>query len=308
MEAGVHLPQLALLGGELSARRILDTVMAAQRCGFSAVCANDHVVYASPWLDGPAALAAAVEHAQGMEVMTSIALPVLRGPVQLCSSLVALDVLCGGRLIAGVGPGSSRTDYEAVGVPFDQRWERFDEALGVMRGLLGDEPVDGPLRFYSSPSSWSRADSSLRRPIPVWVGSWGSVPGLRRVARRADGWLASSYNTEPTLFRDSLETLQADLTREGRPHEDFPHALVTMWTWITDRRDADGAISTVAGVLGRDADVLRPRVCVGSAEQCIDLLSRYAVAGCRRVHFWPLGREEEQIEKLASDVLPHVPN
>jgi alkanesulfonate monooxygenase SsuD/methylene tetrahydromethanopterin reductase-like flavin-dependent oxidoreductase (luciferase family) len=309
MEAGVHLPQLALVGGELSPRRILETVSAAQGCGFSAICANDHVVYASPWLDGLAVLAAAVEHAQGMEIMTSIALPVVRGPVPLCSSLVALDLLCGGSLIAGVGPGSSRADYEAVGVPFDQRWARFDEALRVMRGLLGGEPVDEPLTFYSSPSTWSWADSSFRRRVPVWVGSWGSAPGLRRVARRADGWLASSYNTDPTIFRDSLETLQANLTRLGRPHDNFPHALVTMWTWITDRRrDADAAISTVAGVLGREADELRPRVCVGSAEQCIDLLSRYAVAGCRRVHFWPLGREVEQIEKLASDVLPHVPS
>src|SRR5205085_358640 len=144
-----------------------------------------------------------------MEIMTSIALPVVRGPVPLCSSLVALDLLCGGSLIAGVGPGSSRADYEAVGVPFDQRWARFDEALRVMRGLLGGEPVDEPLRFYSSPSTWSWADSSFRRRVPVWVGSWGSAPGLRRVARRADGWLASSYNTDPTTFRDSLETLLA---------------------------------------------------------------------------------------------------
>jgi alkanesulfonate monooxygenase SsuD/methylene tetrahydromethanopterin reductase-like flavin-dependent oxidoreductase (luciferase family) len=64
-----------------------------------------------------------------MKLVTTVALAALRGPVPLAKALAALDVLSGGRVIAGVGPGSSRADYDAVGVSFDQRWQRFDEAL-----------------------------------------------------------------------------------------------------------------------------------------------------------------------------------
>jgi hypothetical protein len=81
-----------------------------------------------------------------------------------------------------------------------------------------------------------------------------------------------------------------------------------MWTWITeDARDADRALRDVlAPLLGRDPDVLRDQVCVGPAERCAELLSRYARAGCQRVHLWPLGDEPRQLELAATTVLPAV--
>jgi hypothetical protein len=86
------------------------------------------------------------------------------------------------------------------------------------------------------------------------------------------------------------------------------HALVTMWTWITDSEaDADRTRTEVlAPVLNRDPADLRDRLCVGPASFCAELLSRYAEAGCRRVHFWPLGDEARQLDLLASEVLPRV--
>ena len=80
-----------------------------------------------------------------------VALPVVRGPAPLAKAVGALDVLSGGRVLAGVGPGSSARDYAAAGVPFEERWRRFDEALPALRELLhGDElpapagPAPGP--------------------------------------------------------------------------------------------------------------------------------------------------------------------
>ena len=75
-----------------------------------------------------------------------------------------------------------------------------------------------------------------------------------------------------------------------------------MWTWVTESRaEADRMLSDVlAPVLRRDADELRAQVCVGSAEHCAELLSRYAEAGCERVYIWPLGDEPRQIELLAN--------
>jgi hypothetical protein len=53
--------------------------------------------------------------------------------------------------------------------------------------------------------------------------------------------LASAYNADPPTFRAFLETLRVEVTRLGRPAEDFPNALVTMWAWIDDhgRRPVD---------------------------------------------------------------------
>ena len=146
------------------------------------------------------------------------------------------------------------------------------------------------------------------RGIPGWIGSWGSRAGMRRVARAGDGWLASAYNTTPEAFTAAMEVLGGELERRQRPSGDFPNALVTMWAWITGSRpQADRVLSgIVAPLVRRDPAGLRGRVCVGSAAECAELLSRYARAGCQRVHFWPVGDEPRQIELIAGQVMPQV--
>ena len=47
-------------------------------------------------------------------------------------------------------------------------------------------------------------------------------------------------------------------------------------------------------------------MCVGSGQDCAELLSRYAAAGCERVYMWPLGDEQRQLELVASDVAPII--
>src|SRR5712691_3681656 len=136
MDAGIHLPLIDFDGEGFSYRRLAETVDAARECGFAAISANDHFLFSAPWLDGLTALAAVVGRSGGMKLMTTVALAALRGPVPLAKALSALDVLSDGRVIAGVGPGSSRADYDAVGVPFEQRWQRFDETLQLIRAML----------------------------------------------------------------------------------------------------------------------------------------------------------------------------
>ena len=283
MELGVHLPLMEFGEEGQSLARLTRAVDAARDCGLSAISANDHFLFQRPWLDGPTALAAVLDRSGDMELATTVSLVSLRGPVPLAKTLAALDLLSGGRVVAGVGPGSSQRDYDLVGVPYEDRWRRFDEATAALRELLGES---SPL----TPAS--------RRKIPIWIGSWGSPAGLRRVARLGDGWLASAYNTTPEIFGVARQVLP----------DGFPNALVTMWSWITeDAGEADRVLRDVlAPLLNRDPDVLRDQLCVGPAERCAELLSRYAQAGCERVHLWPLGDEPRQIELAATAVLPLV--
>ena len=269
MDFGVHLP-LMRFAGELSPARVNGTVDAARECGFAAVSANDHLVFQTPWLDGPTALTSVIERSGDLELATTVALVVIRGVAALTKTLGAIDVLSEGRLIAGVGPGSSKRDYDLAGIPFDERWPRFDAALVELRNELPG--------------------------VPIWVGSWGSKAGLARVKRAADGWLASAYNTTPERFAAARTVLPAG----------FPNALATMWTWITDdRAERDRVLTQVLGpLLKRDPETLQ--LCVGSPEHCAELLSHYAQAGCRRVYLWPLGDERRQLERIAREVIPLV--
>lgn len=285
MEVGTHLPQLDLGLAPLSVERLAAVVDAARDLGFAAVSANDHFTFPSPWLDGLTLLAAVAERAGELDLVTTIGLPSLRGPVPYAATMQTLATLSRGRVIAGIGPGSSREDYDLVGVDWQERWPRFDEVSRVLRARF-----DG-----GSP------------PVELWLASWGSPAGMRRVARYGDGWLASAYHSTPAQFGTARLLLADELARLGRSIDDVGHALVTMWTWITgDPRDAERMLEVLAAALARSPDSLRGRVCVGSPEQCAALLQEYAAQGCRRVHVWPLADEPTQLTRLARDVLPHV--
>jgi alkanesulfonate monooxygenase SsuD/methylene tetrahydromethanopterin reductase-like flavin-dependent oxidoreductase (luciferase family) len=306
LELAVHLPLMEFADEGQSLRRLTRAVDAARDCGFAAVSANDHFVFATPWLDGPTALAAVVERSGSMELATTVSLVALRGPVPVAKAIAALDLLSDGRVIAGVGPGSSQRDYDAVGMPHAERWERFDEATAILRALLRGEPPPETRRHYPVPDG--PLAPAPRRSVPLWIGSWGSKAGLRRVARLGDGWFASAYNTTPERFDAARLALSRELRARGLAHDRFPNALVTMWTWITtDEREAERVLRDVlAPLLKRDPAELRDQLCVGAPARCAELLSRYARAGCERVHLWPLADEPRQIELAATAVLPAV--
>ena len=306
MELGLHLPLMEFGGEGQSLARLRDAANAARECGFAAVSANDHFLFATPWLDGPTALAAVAEHTGDMVLATTVALASLRGPVPLAKTLAALDIVSDGRIVAGVGPGSSKKDHDALGIPFEERWPRFDEAVTILRGLVGRGTLPPSTRYHPLPEGELAPGPHRAGGIPIWIGSWGSTAGLRRVARLADGWLASAYNTAPERFAAARMLLAEELQSRGRDPDGFPNGLATMWTWITESRaEADRVLRDVlAPLLRRDADELRAQVCVGSADHCAELLARYASAGCERVYMWPLGDEPRQAELIASAASP----
>jgi alkanesulfonate monooxygenase SsuD/methylene tetrahydromethanopterin reductase-like flavin-dependent oxidoreductase (luciferase family) len=307
VDLGVHLP-LIQFGDEAPSyeqlRAVADT---ARESGFAAVSANDHFVFQRPWLDGPTALASVIERSRPLELATTVALSTLRGPIALAKALAAIDLLSGGRLVAALGPGSSQRDHKLVGVDFEERWPRFEESIAVLRALLGREPPPRDARYYPLPADLELLPGPAQR-VPLWVGSWGSAAGLARVARAADGWLASAYNTTPEGFAVARGDLERALVDRGRNADRFPNALATMWTWVTgDRAERDRVLADVlAPMLGRDPAELQGQVCVGTPEACARLLSRYADAGCDRVYVWPLGDEPRQLERVAGEVAPLV--
>jgi alkanesulfonate monooxygenase SsuD/methylene tetrahydromethanopterin reductase-like flavin-dependent oxidoreductase (luciferase family) len=84
---GVHLPLMGLGGQRFDVDHLARYVETAVELGFEAVCANDHVVFDSPWLDGPTALAAVVSCSGSARLVTTVANPVVRGPAVLAKAL-----------------------------------------------------------------------------------------------------------------------------------------------------------------------------------------------------------------------------
>ena len=280
----------------------------AARLGFDALTANDHMSFSVPWLDGPTALAAVMDESEGLALATTVSLPVVRGPVALAKTLGAIDRLSGGRVLACLGPGSSRQDYDAVGIDFEERWKRLDEAISVMRALWrGDgKPFVG--RYYTTEGVELEPRPAQEGGPPIWVGSWGSPAGLRRTARLGDGWLASAYNTTPDVFADAWARVRELLPKHDKDPDAFPNGLATMWFHITDdAREADRIMhELLAPTVNRPEEVLRERLPIGPAERFAELLDSFARAGVQRVFIWPVADEEEQLERFAETVRPMI--
>jgi alkanesulfonate monooxygenase SsuD/methylene tetrahydromethanopterin reductase-like flavin-dependent oxidoreductase (luciferase family) len=255
-------------------------------------------------------LAATLAESDDMALATTVLLPVVRGPVQSAKLLTALDILSDGRLVAGVGPGSSPWDYAAVGVPFEERWRRFDEAIRALRSLLGEDAESFAGEFYSTDGLSLEPPPTSPTGPPIWIASWGSRAGLHRVARLGDGWLASAYNTTPSRFRENLARLHAELDAAGPSPGAFPNGIATMWLYVTEKRsDAEQMLGDVlAPMLNRPIDELRDLALpIGSAEQCAERISAYQDAGAERIFVWPLADDLNQLERFRNDVVPLVP-
>jgi alkanesulfonate monooxygenase SsuD/methylene tetrahydromethanopterin reductase-like flavin-dependent oxidoreductase (luciferase family) len=305
MHFGAHLPLIDFAGDGWRPGRLRAFAEAARDLGYHSVTANDHLVFQKPWLDGITALASVIDHSGDMALCTTVALPSVRHPNVLAKHAAAIGLLSGGRLVLGVGPGSSARDYALVGRGFDERWPLLDEALRVLRSQLieGAPPFDG--------STFSTGEVILPRPardIPIWIGSWGSEAGLRRVARLGDGWLASAYNTTPEQLTAGRQILDAELTQRGKDCASFPTALATMWTYVTeDARERDERLAMIATMLNRPPEALSAQILVGPADECAAKLRAYATAGVSEVFIWPLANELEQLKRFIATVVPNVP-
>jgi alkanesulfonate monooxygenase SsuD/methylene tetrahydromethanopterin reductase-like flavin-dependent oxidoreductase (luciferase family) len=215
VEYGVHLPLISLKGQRhWSLRGLLEYTEIADRLGFRAISANDHpndhLIFPRPWLDGPTALAAVLASTGQMALATTVALPIVRGPVALAKSLAAIDLLSDGRLVVGVGPGSSAPDYAAVGIPFEERWKRLEAAVWAMRALWLREGSPFKGEFYST-------EGVLLEPYPhnSLALLFGSVAGARKLvsggrpAWATAGWLLPTTpprKRSPTPGDDSQNT------------------------------------------------------------------------------------------------------
>jgi len=308
MDFGLHLPLLDFGSNPYTLDHLVSYVETGRQLGYRALAANDHLVYSKPWLDSLTALATVLSHSGRMDLATTVSLPVVRGPIPLAKSLGAIDRLSGGRLIACVGPGSSTRDYAAVGIPFEERWKRLDEAIQTLRALWNREGMVFKGNFYSTEGITLEPFPAQTYGPPIWVGSWGSKAGLQRVARLADGWLASGYNTTPELFARGWKQLQEFLIAAGKDPTSFPNALATMWLYITEREeDSERMLRDVlAPTLNRPVAELRERLPIGSARDCAEKLAAYHHVGVQRIYLWPLADELEQIKIFMGQVAPLI--
>lgn len=196
----------------------------AEAAGFWAVALSEHPAPSVKWrrggghntLDPIAALGFLAAATTRMKLMTNLYVLPFRNPYLSAKALGSLDLISGGRLVAGLGAGYLRSEFAAVGVDFDDRAARFDEALAALRSIWIDPqtPVGGAIGPV-----WAQRPTQRPHP-PIWIGG-NSAAARRRVTEHGDGWcpfpasagLAATARTAPMDTAAHLADGIADLRR-----------------------------------------------------------------------------------------------
>lgn len=178
-------------------------------------------------------------------------------PVGLARTLTTIDLVSSGRLLAGFGIGWSPEEFEAAGVPWARRGARFDESLDVLETIWTTDPVEFRGESWSVPRSHIELKPAQRPRPPVYLGGM-TDPALRRIGRRADGWLPAgvipaAFATEPAIqaFQRNRETIRRAAAEAGRGEEHLPaimRANVMAGTPVSRVVDALGTFEEATGV------------------------------------------------------------
>jgi alkanesulfonate monooxygenase SsuD/methylene tetrahydromethanopterin reductase-like flavin-dependent oxidoreductase (luciferase family) len=224
MRLAMSLPHQQPDGSAPTIGQLMDRARLIERLGFDGIWLGDSIGRGPrPRADPLMVLAAAAAATEHVELGTAVLQVPLRHPVELAQRLLTLHGLSGGRFLAGLGSGSTRADFDAVGVDYEARFRTLGESLQVIRRLFRGEQV-GAANLQPWPNT-------LGGP-PILIGSWHSGQWVRRAAQEYDGWIASGLTSFNAIaegiqrFRDAggrraiLGTVAVDLSVATAPLQD----------------------------------------------------------------------------------------
>jgi probable F420-dependent oxidoreductase len=242
MVAGPYDP--ALVTGD-GLRRF---AVAAERAGFDGIGFTDHPAPTRRWLEAGghdaldpfAALSFVAAVTERIRLIPNIVVLPYRNPLVVAKAVATVDVLSGGRFTLAVGTGYLRGEYEALGVPIEERNQRFDEAVEVLRGIWSTDDFDYEGTGFRARGQTARP-RPVQAPVPLWVGG-NSGRSRQRVAAGGQGWapFPAPAGLARTARTPALETA-----------DDLAGLLDDLWVRVEragrDRAEIDVAFSCPAG-------------------------------------------------------------
>ncbi len=213
------------VGRNADPRRMARLAQLSEELGYESLWVADHVVMADPsprmspaqpMLDPLISLTWLAAFTEAIQLATGIVILPQRQPAVLAKQLATLDVLCGGRLMFGIGVGWQEAEMQACGAQMDERGARADEYLEAMQQLWTKEKAEYHGKFidFTGVTAYPRP---AQQPGPRLVMGGYSPATFRRAVRLAHGWYG--YNQTVEQVRETIAVLNRTAARVQRPSE-----------------------------------------------------------------------------------------
>jgi alkanesulfonate monooxygenase SsuD/methylene tetrahydromethanopterin reductase-like flavin-dependent oxidoreductase (luciferase family) len=286
MDIGIGLPA-TIPGAE--GRSVIEWARRADQAGFSSLGTIDRLVYSN--YEPLVALAAAAAVTEQARLTTSILLAPLRtNTALLAKQASSVDRLSDGRLVLGLAPGGRADDFEASGVPIDERGRIFDAQLEELKRIWAGEK-----RGYAGAIGPPPAEGG-----PTLIIGGHVENSFRRAAQFGDGWIAGGV--PPDVFAQlsaAVDQAWAQAGREGSPRK---LALAYFSLGPKARENADWYLHDYYAWLGDFADQIAQSAAV-SEEMVKGYVAAFREKGCDELILFPCSTDVEQVELLAGAVL-----
>jgi probable F420-dependent oxidoreductase len=304
MHFGVTLPQI-----KRSWQEARDAALAFDQLGFDSVWVCDHV-YGVPNPTLPifeawsqlAAIAAITDHVQ---LGTLVTPPLFRNPAILAKQIATIDQISNGRVIAGLGAGWFKPEFEAYGIAFPSLGDRLnalDETVRIMKQLWTQERANFEGRFASVHDAICEP-KPVRVP-PVLIGGGGEKVLMGIAAREADIW--NNMAVYQAQLEAKIKALRRRCDDEKRDIDTLTISQQCVVVIAADDSAAKEALAKAQKVYGGQmGGAIEEHGIWGSPQGVIDRIERHRALGCTSFIIEFFGRDTRApAELFAEHVLP----
>lgn len=242
LKFGLLLPHFGEYG---SVERCIEGAKKAEAYGFDSVWIRDHLIFEPHGMEGTDNT-----HIEGLLILSAIAAVAKklelgtgtvishRHPIHLAQAMAGLSTLSDGKVIMGIGLGTFKHEFEAVGFKNNTLQDRVNLAKinsEICRRLWKGEKVTYKDQYYDF------ADAELKpqpkNMIPIWYGG-GTPASCRRAAEYCDGWM-------PGRIPMSTFIKMVGYLRDQYKAQERPMGTVGAIPIVSIDKDLDTALSKV---------------------------------------------------------------
>jgi alkanesulfonate monooxygenase SsuD/methylene tetrahydromethanopterin reductase-like flavin-dependent oxidoreductase (luciferase family) len=310
MRFAISIPQF-YADGEFSQSEFRAYFAKAESFGvYDSAWAQEMPLGAAPQLAPLEAMTYAAACTSSLRLGCTVFVTTLHSPVHLAKNLATLDQLSRGRLEVGVGSGGPRRPFAAYGISGDRYVARFTEGIRLMKALWTEPSVTFDGEFWQLKGA-AMEPKPYQKPYPrLWFGG-SAEAAVRRGVRLCDGFFGAgssptaAFATQVSVAREALATAGR---REGFGPGEFPIAKrVYIGIDASDASRARQRVNdTLAAMYRQRVPAIESAAVAGTLSDCVPAVRAVIDAGAELVLFTPLYDVPEQMELIATELIPRL--
>ena len=292
------------------ARALVDFGVKMEEMGFDSLWVWDHILLGVepnfPIIDSLTLLTAIAARTKKIKLSTGILVLPLRNPVVLAKQLSSIDLISDGRLLMAMAAGWYKREFDAVGVPFEQRGKIMDENLDILKRFWTEEMVQGNWTNHRIPAGVMYPKPAQKPRPPILIGGYVDRV-LKRAAVDGDGWLTYFYKADS--FAKSWAKVRNFAKEAGKDPDQLMNGSQLP---IMIGKSRAAVESQMMEWLGTEwdyaswSDSTKDSAIIGTVDECVAQLKEHLAVGVQKLVFVPYKYEMSQIEIIANQIIPQL--